>query len=623
MNTSMISFHGRTWSLDHISPLRNLFQYIQKYRYELISGTFAVIISNIFGLLPPWFIKLAIDHIGNPGSEFRLTPYLPFQTGTNPLVICSVLIIAVVGVQTVFRYIWRRHLLGISRNLEYDLRNDYFRHLQKLHQGFFQHTRTGDIMSRSTNDLQAVTELVGVGLVTIVDSAIMISACLIMMTLINARLTVASLVPMIVVSFIVMRFSGKIKLGFESIQEQVSAVSSMVQENAAGIRVIQAYAQEDNELHRFKKLNQELIRKRLSLTKVSALFFPFMAFATGATTALILWLGGKEVILGHLTLGSYVAFNGYLAMLIWPIAAVGYVVTFFQRGIASMQRIEEFMVVKPEIYDRPEIVKGQPQLSYEYIAGMKEKFKGKIEFRSLSFSYDGTKSTLSGIDLMVREGCSLSLVGPVGSGKSTLVRLIPRIYDPSDGLILIDGTDIKKMPVILLRELIGYVDQEPFLFSDTIKENIVFGAANISEDDIDRVTVIAGLDREMEVLPQGLNTVIGERGVTLSGGQKQRIALARAIIKKPKILILDDAFSHLDASTEERVCANIKSVFKHSTIILISHRISTIKQADTIAIMEDGRITETGLHDELILRSGLYNRIYKKQLFLENEIIEE
>lgn len=606
-----------------MSSLRNLYKYIQKYRYELIFGALAVIISNIFGLLPPWLIKLAIDHIGNPDIEFRIIHYLPFTTGTNPLVICSALIIAVVSFQAVFRYIWRRYLLGISRNVEYDLRNDYFRHLQKLHQGFFHHTHTGDIMSRSTNDLQAVKEFIGMGLVTIVDSAVMISACLILMTVINAKLTIISLLPMIAVSFIIMKFSRKIRLRFESVQKQVSAISSFVHENASGIRVIQSYAQEENELNWFKKLNQELLEKRLSLTKVSAIFFPFMIFATGATTALILWTGGKEVILGHLTLGSYVAFNGYLAMLIWPIAAVGYMVNLSQRGIASMQRIEEFMVVEPEICDSPEIVKEQLQLSNEDIAGIKQKFKGEIEFRSLSFSYDGKKNILSGIDLIVGGGSSLSLIGTVGSGKSTLVKLIARIYDPSEGLILIDGTDIKKMPVKLLRELIGYVDQEPFLFSDTIKENIVFGAVNISEDEIDQVVVIAGLDKEIEVLPQGLNTVIGERGVTLSGGQKQRIALARAIIKKPKILILDDAFSNLDASMEERVFANIESLFRHSTIILISHRISTIKQADTIAIMQDGRITETGLHDELILKSGLYNRIYKKQFFLEKEIIEE
>ena len=606
-----------------MDALKNLYTYTRKYKYELIAGIIALILTDALGLLPPWLIKLAIDYIG---KSFVQPPESPFVKGelkgVVPLIKYSVLIITAVGLQAVFRYYWRKHLFGISRKVEYDLRNDYFKHLQRLHWGFFQHTKTGDIMSRATNDLQAVREFLGIGSVIIVDTAVIMTTCLILMIFISPKLTGISLLPMALVSIIVLKFSKEIRQRFESVQKQLSEISSMVHENIAGIRVIQAYVQEENELNRFKKLNEQLINKNLELTKISGAFFPLMVFTTGLATALVLWIGGREVIRGELTLGSYVAFNGYLAMLTWPMAAIGFMINLSQRGIASMRRIEEIMNVKEEIYDGttspiPIFYPTQPPLT----KGRRE--KGEIEIKSLTFSYTGKNNILSDINLNIKAGSSLSLAGAVGSGKSTLVKLIMRIYDAPDDSIFINGVDIKRIPLKILRDNIGYVEQEPFLFSDTIRENIVFGVNDVTDNDIEKTVAMAGLERDIEIFPHGLNTVIGERGVTLSGGQKQRLALARAIIKRPAILILDDAFSNLDAYTEGRVFTNIMSSLKDITVILISHRISTMKEADTIAVMENGRIAEKGSHDELISKSGLYNRIYKKQVFSEMEIVEE
>ena len=583
--------------------LIEIFKYIKKYRYELIAGVLALIVTDAIGLLPPWLIKLAIDYVNIENPPF---------TSMNPLIKYSLFIVTAVGLQAIFRYYWRKHLFGISRKIEYDLRNDYFKHLQELHWGFFQHTKTGDIMSRATNDLQAVREFLGLGSVIIVDTSVIISACIILMIVISPRLAIISLLPMLSISIMVLKFSKEIKRRFESVQSQLSAISSMVQESIAGIRVVQAYVQEGNELNRFKRLNQELVDKNLGLTRISGIFFPLMVFITGLATVLVLWVGGREVIAGRLTVGSYVAFSGYLAMLTWPMAGIGIMINLTQRGIASIERIEAIMKVKTDIYDRPEtIVKPAPAIN------------GDIEFRSLTFSYNGKDAILFNINLNIKTWSSVAIVGAVGSGKSTLVRLIPRIYDVPGDSVFIDNVDIKKIPLKILREGIGYVDQEPFLFSDTIRENIAFGVKNVTAYDVEKAVILAGLDRDLEIMPEGLDTIIGERGLTLSGGQRQRVALARAIIKKPKILILDDAFSNLDAETEERVFKHLKEWREDTTIILTSHRISTIKEADMIVAIENGKIAEIGTHDELISKDGFYQRIYKKHFFAGMEMLEE
>lgn len=604
-----------------MNALKNLFSLVQQYRYALIVGALSLILSDLFGLAPPLLIKLAVDHVKNADAPPPTLASFSLQTARDPLLTYAVLLVAVVGLQMVFRFFWRKHLLGISRRIEYDLRNRYFQHLQKLPWGFFQHTRTGDLMSRATNDLQIIREFLGIGIATMVDSAIVIPACLVLMLAINVKLTILSLVPMTTAGLIVARFKGGIRQRAESVQQKLSELSSQVHENISGIRVIQAYTQEAHELDRFKKLNLRLIEKKLSLARMSGVFFPLMVFTTGVTMALILWIGGREVIQGRITLGGYVALNGYLAMLTWPLAALGFMINLSQRGIASMRRIDEILAIEPEICDG--VGEERVPLFRPETTGTQRAFSGEIEIRSLAFSYDNGNNVLFDINLAIPAGTSLSLVGPVGSGKSTLVKLIPRIYDCASGSIRIDGSDTRQMPLRLLRELIGYVDQEPFLFSDTIGENIAFGAGTATKEEIDRAAATAGLESDCKIFPHGLDTLIGERGVTLSGGQKQRVALARAIIKRPKVLILDDAFSNLDADTEERVFTNIREAFKDTTVIIISHRISIARKTDRIALMNDGRIVEVGTHDELVSQSGLYNRIYKQQLFLEKEIIEE
>jgi ATP-binding cassette subfamily B protein len=603
-----------------MNTLKELYRYIEKYRHELIVGAFSILLADILGLLLPWLIKLAIDYIRITCSKHE--PSLPFNFSGkwNHLLTYSILIVAVVGLQTIFRYLWRKHLFGISRKIEYDLRNNYFRHLQKLGFGFFQHVKTGDIMSRATNDLYAVREFIGSGIIIIVDSAVIISTCLILMIVISIKLTVISIIPAAAITLIVMKFNREIEKRFESVQKKLSDMYSTVHEFVSGIGVIQAYVQEENELGRFRKHNQQLMKKNIELTSISGIFSPLMVFTTGVTAVIVLWVGGREVMIGHITLGSYVAFNGYLTMLTGPMAAIGFMINLSQRGIASMKRVKEIMLVKPEIYNGLESGTAQSPANTKEI---KNSFKGKIEFKSVTFSQDGKSDILFDVNFTIGAGSLLVLTGPIGSGKSTLLRLIPRIYDPSGGSVLIDGTDIKKIPIEALREMIGYVEQEPFLFSDTVRENIVFGAGRISIEEIEDVTKSVELDRDIATFPYGLDTVIGERGVTLSGGQKQRVALARAIIKKPKILILDDAFSNLDAYTEGEVLNNIRTFLKETTIVLISNRVFTIKSADNIVVINEGRIIESGTHDELLSKKGLYSRIYKKHLFSEMGIIEE
>ncbi|MGA2025948.1 MAG: ABC transporter ATP-binding protein [Syntrophobacteraceae bacterium] len=600
-----------------MNALGKLYWYIHRYRYESIAGAAAVILSDIFTLMPPWLIKLAIDHIQNAGSLSHRISLVPLQSNA-PIAVYSVLLIAAVALQGTARFFWRTRLEGIARKVEHDLRSDFFQHLQKLHWGFFQHGSTGDIMSRATNDMEAVKEFVGSGMVVIIDCVTIVPLCLVLMAAISLKLLAVSFLPMVAVFVIVIKGGREIKRRSSAIQEQLSELSSMVQENFAGIRVVQAYTQEANELNRFRKLNLGLTERKIALAKVLGAFYPLMILTMGITTALILWIGGMEVTHGRLTLGDYMAFNGYAAMFAWPIIQAGATINRAQRGLVSMERIEEILSVVPMVTDDAAPVEVQSDVD-EGKPGM----NGEVEFRSLTFAYDRGRNVLSEINLKIGSGSILSIAGPVGCGKSTLVRLIPRIYDFPDGSIFIDGKDIKRMPVALLREIVGYVDQEPFLFAWTVRENIAFGTRSATEEQIGEALRIARLEKDLESFPQGLDTLIGERGVTLSGGQKQRVSIARAVIKKPKVLILDEAFSNLDASTEEQVFANIREALRGTTIILASHRISTIRAADTIVVMKDGRIEEIGDHHELISRRGAYNRIYRKQMLSEKEIILE
>ncbi len=585
-----------------INTLRKLSKYIKKYKRQLILGIVALVITDLLGLCTPWLIKCAIDSFKNIKGSDLLLKY-------------AILIVGVVFIQAVFRFFWRKYLFGLSRLVEYDLRNDYFRHLQCLSASFFARTKTGDLMSRATNDMNAVREFLGMGAMIIVDTIVTISASLGMMFYINARLTFVALLPMIIICMLVMKFGKLIRKRYMGVQAQISKISAMVQESISGIRVVQAYVQENSERKRFEVLNKEYINKNLQLVKVSGVLFPMLTFMSGISAAAVLWLGGKDVIAGKMTLGSFVGFNGYLAMLTWPMMAIGFMVNLIQRGAASMSRIESIMNVEPEICDYLPAVDEEKE---SFIPG-----RWDIALNDVEFAYtDADTKSLSNVTFTVNEGSSVGIVGQVGSGKSTIGRLILRNYDVGAGQITIGGIDIKKIPIQTIRQNIGYVDQDPFLFSDTIRENIVFGynsgqQSQCESEDFDSVwdaAVTAGLEKDLLSFPDGIDTRIGERGVTLSGGQKQRVAIARALLGKSKVLILDDAFSSLDTGTENEIFKRLEQKVKGITTIIISHRISTVKSADMIIVFDKGKIIERGTHQELVDLEGAYYKIYKNQM---------
>ncbi len=548
----------------------------------------------------PWLIKGAIDSLKE-------------STTANILAKYAGLIVGVVVVQAVFRYYWRRNLFGLSRKVEYDLRNDYFKHIQKLSPSFFLKTKTGDLMSRATNDMTAIREFLGLGSLIMVDAIVTVSASLSMMVVLNARLALITLIPMVIVSLLVLRFGKLIRKRYIAVQAQLAKISAMVQESISGIRVVQAYAQEGGERKRFDKLNKEYIDKNLDLVKVSGVLFPLLTFMSGISAAVALWIGGRDVIGNRMTLGSFVAFNGYLAMLTWPMMAVGFMTNLMQKGAASMTRIEEIMNAEPEIYDKPgSDARNMKPANWD------------IEFKGVGFTYpDAPAKSIDKIDIKINEGSVVGIVGEVGSGKSTLGRLISRNYDVTEGQITIGDIDIKDVPLKVLRDGVHYVEQDPFLFSETIHANIAFGENNgcsqpsgegLLKEKTRASAIMAGLEKDLNSFPDNIDSRIGERGVMLSGGQKQRVALARALLRNSKILILDDSFSSLDTKTEDEIFKKIKNHIKDATTIFISHRISTVKDADIILVFNNGEIVERGSHQELIDLNGLYNKIYRNQI---------
>ncbi|MGR3218703.1 MAG: ABC transporter ATP-binding protein [Candidatus Anammoxibacter sp.] len=597
-----------------INTFRKLSKYIKKYRRELILGIIALIITDLLGLCAPWLIKCAIDSFENVGLD---NVGRGNTESMNLLVKYASLLVGAVTVQAVFRFFWRRYIFGLSRRVEYDLRNDYFSHLQRMSASFFVQRKTGDLMSRATSDMNAVREFLGLGFMILVDTMVTVSTCVGVMLVINMRLTFIALFPMLIICLLVMKFGKLIRKRYTAVQAQLAKISSMVQESMSGIRVVQAYVQENSEKRRFDKLNKEYIKKNLQLVKVSGILFPLLAFMSGISAAIVLWIGGKDVISGAMTLGSFVAFNGYLALLTWPMMAIGFMTNLMQRGAASMTRIDEILKVQPEICNL-ETSEGMVNIS-----DVTSREWG-IEFTDVNFMYPGTNTkALSNINLKIMAGSTVGIVGQVGSGKSTIGRLISRSYDTSAGRIEIGGADIKRIPINILRGNIGYVEQDPFLFADTIRENILFGCNNDQSSEmagkgLDEAAwdaaLTAGLERDLISFTDGIDTMIGERGVTLSGGQKQRVALARALLRKSKILILDDAFSSLDTSTENEILDKMKDIQKGTTTIIISHRISTVKDADLIIVIEQGRIIEEGTHQGLIDSGGFYCRLYERQV---------
>jgi ATP-binding cassette subfamily B multidrug efflux pump len=572
--------------------LRTLWPYLWRYRRGLLLGIGSLVMKDLTAAALPLVIRQVIDTMTS-GIRFPLILRL------------STLLVGLALVKGVFQYWMRVVLIGISRDIEYDLRNDMFAHLVRLSADFYGRRRTGDIMARATNDLNAVRMMLGPGIMYWTETSLTIVLATGVMLNMDWRLTFLAILPAPFVSVAVMLFGRKIHERFERIQAMFSDISSRVQENLSGVRMIRAYVQEKPELQRFEQLNRDYIAQNIRLARISGLFQPLLEGLIGFTFLIVLWAGGSQVLQGRITLGSFVAFNTYMGMLVWPMIAMGWVVNLMQRGSASMSRINEILRERPAI--------AEPERPRRLVSS-----RGEIAFRGVSVVYP-TGRALDAIDLDIPGGSTLAIVGHTGSGKSTLVSLIPRLMDPTEGAVLLDGTDLREFSPGELRRLIGFVPQETFLFSASLAENIAFGVENATPEQIRQAAELAGLAPDIESFPNGYETMVGERGITLSGGQKQRAAIARAILRDPKILILDDALSSVDTLTEERILAGLTGVMRGRTVVLISHRVSTVRVADRIVVLEKGSIVEQGTHAELATAGGYYADLYQKQL-LEEEL---
>ncbi len=577
--------------------LKSLKKYFIKYKTKLLWGILFIILSNAGSVYLPIIIKDAINTLQKNIGYEQLANYALLLVGTS----------LIAGI---FRFFIRQTIIVVSREIEYDLRGDFWNHIQYLPMRYFQNNSTGNIMAHATNDINAVRMFIGPAVMYSIDTIVRFLIVIVIMLNISTSLTLYSLLPLPLLSFLVYKVGKKIHLRFTAIQEKFSELTTKAQENFSGIRVIKSYVREEGEIEDFRKLSREYMDRNMSLVKVQALFQPILFLITGVSVIIVIWLGGIKVINKELLLGDITALVIYLGILIWPMIAFGWVINIIQQAEASMKRLNK-------IFSEPHDIQDTADTDHSITS-----IVGDIEFRNVSLKYNGSqKEVLSGINLTVPSGSTLAIMGNTGSGKSSLVNLLPRLYDVTSGEILIDGRNIKTIPVSVLRTNIGFVPQEPFLFSDTLKNNIAYGTNGADEEFIQEVSSIAQLDKDVKDFPGGYETIIGERGITLSGGQKQRASLARALAIDPKILILDDSFSAVDTQTEEDILKNLRKFMRGRTSIIISHRVSTVKDADKIVVIDNGRIAEEGTHDELLAKEGLYASIYYKQL-LEKEIEE-
>ena len=589
--------------------LKPLSPYLRKYRGTFAIGALCVLCNNGIWILFPIVIRSAVQALNTEVSVRTLARYALYLMGVSLA-------------KGVFQYLTRWILIGVSREIEFDLRNDLFAHLEGLSYSFYQRTRTGDIMARMTNDLNAVRMLVGPGIMYTANTIVFTAVSLAFMLSISPKMTLFAFLPLPVFSIVVQYFGRQIHERFERIQAMFSDISARAQENFSGARLIRAYVQEEAEIELFERENEEYIGRSLRLVRLMGMLWPTLTTLLGVAIVIVLLVGGREVIQHRINVGDFAAFNTNMVQLTWPIIALGWVINIFQRGTASLGRIANLLSEEPAITDAGVWADGAP-----------EEVLGEIEFRNLTFGYGPTlqaagndghagDDVLHGVNLRVPAGTSLAIVGPTGSGKSTLVSLIPRIYDAAPGSLLIDGRPIREFPLEVLRRNIGFVPQETFLFSDTIRENIAFGAQDATEAEVRRAAEAANIAADIEGFPDGYNTLVGERGLMLSGGQKQRTAIARALIRNPRILVLDDALASVDTQTEDRILNHLREVMQGRTTIFISHRVSTVRNADRIAVLRDGKIVEYGAHDELIARNGYYTELHERQL-LEEELEKE
>src|ERR1700683_2747302 len=573
--------------------MRPLLPYLKRYRWGFVVGALCILLSNGAQAGLPRVIGNAAQSLESGVTRHKLLLF-------------TLQVLALAVVRGIFLFLTRWIVIGISRDVEFDLRNDLFAHLETLSYSYYQRTRTGDIMARATNDLNAVRMLMGPAIMYSANTIVFTAAALWFMVHNSPKLTMYAVLPLPIVSVTIQYFGRRIHERFERIQAMFSDISARAQENFSGARVIRAYVQEEAEIASFESANQEYIKRSLKLVRLMGMLWPTLELMLGLAMVLVIWIGGREVLAGRMQIGGFTSFNIYMMQLTCPVIALGWVVNIFQRGTASLIRLNEIMNEQPEIKDEP--------------AARDREVEGGIEFRGVNFSYEG-QPVLPDLNLRIPAGNSIAIVGPTGSGKTTLGNLIPRIYDAAPGMVLIDGRPIREFSVASLRKNIGFVPQETFLFSDRIRENIALGVESASDEAIHEAAEAANIASDIESFPEQYQTMVGERGITLSGGQKQRTAIARALIRNPRILILDDALSSVDTHTEDKILNHLREVMQGRTTIFIYHRVSTVRNADRIAVLHDGRIVESGTHDELLALNGYYSDLYNKQL-LEEELAE-